>query len=73
MLDIIGIIDCNTTAATLKGNIEFIINAISTINETIIIIFSVLLDFCFLNTKIIHNNAIIADKMIPINNTKKPP
>lgn len=73
MLDIIGIIDCNTTAAALKGNIQFIINAISTINETIVIIFSLSLFFCFLNAKIVQTKAITLDKMIPINITKKPP
>ena len=51
MLDIIGIIDCNTTAAALKGNIQFIINAISTINETIVMIFSLLLFILFSKRK----------------------
>ena len=51
MLNIIGIIDCNTTAAALKGNIQFIINAILTINETTVVIFSLLLFFLFSERK----------------------
>lgn len=65
MLDIIGIIDCNTTAAALKGNIQFIINAILTINETTVVIFSLLLFFCFLNAKIVQSKAIRVDNIIP--------
>ena len=73
MLDIIGIIDCTTTAAALKGNIQFIINAISTNNETNVIIFSLLLFFCFLNAKIVQIKAITVDKTIPITKTQNPP
>ena len=73
MLNIIGIIDCNTTAVALKGNIQYIINATSTINETIVIIFNLLLFFCFLNAKTVQAKAITVDNIIPKTITKNPP